>query len=130
VRADAGTGDLALVYRQHHQNLPWELHPGRQDNAAQSSYIATGSPSNPWWADLEREVPAAVEAGPPAVGYLASTRLIPLWAAAEVLTTNNRRQDRRHNGRQFPHARRSGDGCATSPRALADHSWRFGRRLQ
>jgi hypothetical protein len=49
---------------------------------------------------LERELPVAVEAGPPAVGYLVSTRLIPLWAAAEVLTTNNRLQDCRHNGRQ------------------------------
>jgi hypothetical protein len=54
----------------------------------------------PWWAGLECELPVAVEAGPPTVGYLVSTRLIPLWAAAEVLTTNNRLQDRRHNGRQ------------------------------
>ncbi len=49
---------------------PWELHPGRQDNAAQSFCIATGSPSNPWWPGLERELLVAVEAGPPAVGYL------------------------------------------------------------
>jgi hypothetical protein len=27
-------------------------------------------------------------------------RLIPLWATAEVLTTHNRLQDRRHNGQQ------------------------------
>jgi hypothetical protein len=59
-----------------------------------------GSPSNPWWAGLERQLPVAVEAGPPAVGHLVSPRLIPLWAAAELLTTNNCLQDRRHNDRQ------------------------------
>jgi hypothetical protein len=99
VRAGVGAGYLELVYRQRHQNLRESCIQAVKARRAELLY-RYGSPSNPWWAGLERELPVAVEAGPPAVGYLVSTRLIPLSAAVEVLATHNRLQDCRHNGRQ------------------------------